>query len=186
MVLGTFVLFTLTFWGCSNSMEEIKQLTHQTVEQAQSTSANITMQYSDSGKVKIKLSAPFIERFITKTPPYDLMPQGLKIIFIDSLGNTDATVISNYAIHYPKQQILELSNDVRVYNADGDSLNSEHLTWNAKTQKILSDDFVKITTKDEIIYGDGFEANQDFTNYSIKHIKGIISIEEKTEDEDLQ
>ena len=177
-VLGTFMFITFTFIGCTNTMEDIKQLEHVTVEQATSTSRNISMQYSDSGKVKIKLSAPVIERFVVKEPPYDLMPEGLKIVFIDSLGNVEATVTSHYAIHYPKRQILELSNDVRVYNADGDSLNSEHLIWNAKTQKILSDDFVKITTEDEIIYGDGFEANQDFTNYNIKHIKGIISIDE--------
>ena len=71
-------------------------------------------------------------------------------------------------------------------DVDGDQLSSEHIIWTSKTQKISSDDFVKITTADEIIYGDGFEANQDFTDYKISHIKGVISIDEdqeSTEDE---
>ena len=36
---------------------------------------------------------------------------------------------------------------------------------------------MKFTTKDEIIYGDGFEANQDLSDYTMNHIKGIISVE---------
>ena len=36
--------------------------------------------------------------------------------------------------------------------------------------------FVKITTADEIIFGDGFESNQDFTKYKIFKIRGTISL----------
>ena len=43
-----------------------------------------------------------------------------------------------------------------------------------KKQKLLSDEFVKITTKDQIIYGDGFEANEDFTKYKIFKTRGTI------------
>ncbi|MEK7990027.1 MAG: hypothetical protein VSS52_003410, partial [Thiotrichaceae bacterium] len=64
------MFITLIFTGCTNTMEDIQHLDHETVEQATSTSRNISMQYSDSGKVKIKLSAPVIERFVVKTPPY--------------------------------------------------------------------------------------------------------------------
>ena len=166
-------------------MKEIEQLTIESVDLPVSTSKNIHLTFSDSATVKIKLFAPVIEQFSTQEVPYDLMPEGLTIQFLDSLGNVEAEVLSNYAIHYPKKNILELSNDVRVFNIDGDRLNSEHIIWNSKTQKITSDDFVKITTGDEVIYGDGFEANQDFTDYKISHIKGIISIDEEREDEDL-
>ena len=99
---------------------------------------------------------------------------------MDSLGSVESTVKSNYAIFYPKKELLELTNDVEVSNATGDRLNSEHLTWNSKTRRVKSDDFVKFTTQDEIIYGDGFEANQDLTDYTMNHIKGIISVEDES------
>ena len=63
-----------------------------------------------------------------------------------------------------------------VVNEKGEQLNTEHLVWDEKQEKLLSDEFVKITTKDEIIFGNGFEANQDFSKYRIFKIKGTISI----------
>ena len=177
---GFFLLvFFLGGTSCENSMEDIKRLESPTEDLSSSSSTDVTIQFSDSAEVKIILKAPTLERFTEEEIPYDLMPDGLRIEFLDSLGNVEAQVICNYAIHYPKSNILELSNDVQVFNKEGDHLNSERLVWNANTQKISSDDFVKITTQDEIIYGDGFVANQDFTDYEISHIKGIISIEDE-------
>ena len=63
----------------------------------------------------------------------------------------------------------------------GDKLNTEHLIWNAITKKIFTDEFVKITTKDETIWGDGLVANQDFSDYQIKNVKGQVYMK----DEDL-
>ncbi len=183
LVLGAFVfigIFVLS--GCEgNSLAEIDSLNLASKELPISTSHNVVLQYSDSGNIKIILKASVLEKYKNKgEPPYDLLPEGLEIEFIDSVGNVEAKVISKYAIHYPKKELLILSNDVRIFNIDGDKLNSEYMTWDAKSKKIKSDDFVKITTADEIIYGDGFEANQDFTNYKINHIKGIIAIEDES------
>ena len=66
--------------------------------------------------------------------------------------------------------------NVVVINEKGNQLNTEHLVWDEKQQKLLSNEFVKITTPDEIMYGTGFEANQDFSKYRIFNIKGTISL----------
>ena len=181
-LLRSFAILTLfiTAVGCENSISEIQQLSQNLDNLPASTSIDVSMQFSDSGKVQIRLIAPVLERYSASKSPYNLLPKGVEIQFIDSFGNLEATVISNYGIHYPDKNIVDLSDDVRVIHINGDLLNSEHLIWNAKTQKISSDDFVKITTADEIMYGDGFEANQDFTDYRINNIKGIISIEDET------
>ena len=82
-----------------------------------------------------------------------------------------------------EQKWMEAQTNVIVTNKDGDQLNTEQLIWDQAKQTIFSEEFVKITTKEEIIYGDGFESNENFTQYRIKHIKGIISVEE---DESVQ
>ena len=44
---------------------------------------------------------------------------------------------------------------------------------------------MKITTPDEIIYGDGLESNETFSKYQIKNIRGSISVnsdDEETEE----
>ena len=48
--------------------------------------------------------------------------------------------------------------------------------WDEGKELLSSDEFVKISTKDEIIYGEGFEANQDFSKYKIFKVKGRITI----------
>jgi len=56
------------------------------------------------------------------------------------------------------------------------------LIWLQDSSKIYTDEFVKITTADEIIMGEGMEANQDFTKWKIHKIKGIINIKEEDSD----
>lgn len=183
-VLGTFVLFGIMFLliGCSsNTIEEIDQLTEKGKKLPMTSSENLVLNFSDSGKVKVQISTPLLERYTgEENEPYDLMPQGLLIEFLDSLGVVESQVKSEYAVYYPKDELLELTKNVEVSNAKGDRLNSEQLVWNSKTKKVKSDDFVKFTTQDEIIYGDGFEANQDLTDYTMNHIKGIITVEDES------
>jgi hypothetical protein len=50
------------------------------------------------------------------------------------------------------------------------------LVWNEKIQKFYTEKFVKITTPTQIIYGDGLESNQNFSEYKIINIKGIIGV----------
>ena len=51
--------------------------------------------------------------------------------------------------------------------------------------RIFTEEYVKITTPDEIIYGDGLESNETFSKYQIKNIRGSISVnsdDEETEE----
>ena len=72
---------------------------------------------------------------------------------------------------------MEVKYNVEVVNVNGEKLNTEQLTWDEQKQKIVSNAFVKITTAEEIITGNGLEANQDFTQYEIKEITGTIRLE---------
>ena len=184
-MLGTFVFLGVAIFTSScggNSMDDIEQFVVDSETLPVSTSKNIKLVISDSGNIKVVMTAPVVERFANdEESPYDLLTEGMRVEFLDSLGVVEANVECEHAVHYPQKDILILTKNVEVYNIDGDKLNSEYLVWNAKTKKITSNDFVKITSGDEIIYGDGFEADQDFTNYEIKNIKGVIYID----DEDL-
>jgi hypothetical protein len=55
----------------------------------------------------------------------------------------------------------------------------EHLIWDRAENKIYSNEFVKITTDDEIIMGEGFESNEQFTKYRILKPKGTITKEDE-------
>lgn len=138
---------------------------------------NIEIIYSDSAKVKAKITAVQLDRYFNKVNGgYSVLPKGVKILFYDRNMNIQSQLTANYATRYDKTKVMEANSNVVVINEKGEQLNTEHLMWDEENKKIRSDEFVKITTADEIIYGQGLEANQNFTKYKIFNIKGTISL----------
>jgi len=173
-------LLTVFFAACENDIEKVKLLgTH---EQSPVVSAsNIKMLYSDSARVEVQVTAPVMNQYVTENP-YIEMPKGLKALFYDGMLNVKSRLSADYGVRYDKEQKMEARKNVVVVNEKGEQLNTEHLIWDERREKLLSDEFVKITRKDEIIYGTGFEANQDFTKYKIFNIKGTISVNKEKND----
>jgi LPS export ABC transporter protein LptC len=168
-----------TTFSCENNMEEVNTLTSKKnlpVDKAN----NIELIYSDSGRIKMKLTAPLSERFSGEFP-YLEFKKGVLVIFFDSLLKEESRISANYAIQKENEQIIEGRNNVEIINQKGEKLNTEQLFWNKKTQTIYTEKFVKITTKDEIIMGNGLEADQHFKKYKIKSVTGMISIKNETD-----
>jgi LPS export ABC transporter protein LptC len=167
-------VFTIFLASCENDIEKVKLLGQH--EQSPIESAkNIKIIYSDSARVEVELTAPVMNRYASENP-YMEMPKGFRAIFYDDALNESSRVTADYGIRYERDMKMEARKNVVVINEKGEKLNTEHLTWDERRGKLLSDEFVTITQKDEIIYGTGFEANQDFTKYKIFNIKGTISV----------
>ncbi|NQU84274.1 MAG: LPS export ABC transporter periplasmic protein LptC, partial [Mariniphaga sp.] len=94
----------------------------------------------------------------------------------DSNGEIISRITSDYAREYEKEQRWEAKNNVVAVNAQGDTLKTEFLIWEEKSEKIYSDKFVKIIRPDQIISGIGFEADQNLQNWKIKNPKGTIYV----------
>jgi LPS export ABC transporter protein LptC len=154
-----------------NSLADIKNFPNQSAK-------NIEILYSDSAKVKMKIFAPVLHRFSDEKEPYVEFPDGITVYFYTAQKEVESSLKSNYAIFYEIPDIWEAKEDVVVVNRDGDVINTELLIWERKKELLHSDKFVKITTKDEILYGEGFEADQNFTNYTIHKPTGVINLNE--------
>ncbi|MEP7170002.1 MAG: LPS export ABC transporter periplasmic protein LptC [Bacteroidota bacterium] len=166
-------LIAVIFYSCVNDKSKVDLVTKK-INLPVETATDISVLYSDSAKVKAKLTAPLMNHF-TAPKSYFEMPKGVDLKFYDDTLNVISTLTANYAINREEENIMEARNNVVVVNKKGEMLNTEHLIWNQKTKKIYSNEFAKITTKDEIIYGNGFEANEDFTKYKINKVKGTLS-----------
>jgi len=168
------VLLSIASIGCENDIEKVKLVTSKDrtpVEHA--TGLNIV--YSDSSEMKVRVVAKLMNRYQGEDP-YTEMPEGVKVEFFDKDLKPSTTMTAKRAVKREKAQQMEAFGNVEVVNAKGEKLNTEHLVWNEITKKISSEEFVKITTPDKIIYGKGFESNQDFTSYRIFKITGTINI----------
>jgi LPS export ABC transporter protein LptC len=171
----TLLIFTVaTIFSCENDLDKVKLYSKGNLS-PQETATNIKILYSDSAKLQVEITAPVLYHFETETP-YIEMPTGLRAVFYDNDLNVKSKLDADYGIRYERERKMEARKNVTVVNQKGEQLNTEHLIWDEKKEKLYSNDFVKITTKDEIIFGNGFEANQDFSKYKIFNIKGTISI----------
>ncbi|HCQ29628.1 MAG TPA: LPS export ABC transporter periplasmic protein LptC, partial [Flavobacteriales bacterium] len=83
------------------------------------------------------------------------------------------------AVFNQKTHIFDARGNVVVKNLEkNQQLNTEHLIWNQEQGKILSDEFVKITTDEQIIMGEGLEADESFETYQINKITGTITLQD--------
>ena len=71
-----------------------------------------------------------------------------------------------------------MEGNVVFENDKGEKLETEKLIWEEKNASIRTESAIRITTPNEIITGYGLEADEDFSNYSIRNISGIVNVEE--------
>ena len=62
-------------------------------------------------------------------------------------------------------------------NTEGDILETELLFWSEPRESVWSDRFVRITGKDQIIMGTGFESDPRLTKWKIKNVSATIYID---------
>jgi LPS export ABC transporter protein LptC len=172
-----FVFSILTFiFACKNdNIEKIQVLTASDNLPIE-VGTNILLNYTDSGLVKAKVFAPTLERFDNDKSNQSIMKKGITAYFYNNQKKITSYIKSKYAIRDDRARTMTVKNDVIVVNIKGDTLRTELLIWDEKTNKINTNEAVKITTPDEIIYGDGLESNTEFSQYKIFKIKGIISL----------
>lgn len=169
-----FFVTSIIFASCENDIEKVKLLSEHELAPVETASV-IRILYSDSAKVQVEIMAKELNRYETDNP-YIEMPKGLQANFFDDSMHVKSKLTADYGIRYERDQKMEARKNVVVVNEKGETLNTEHLIWDEKSEKLKSDEFVKITKKGEIIMGTGFEANQDFSKYKIFNIKGTIPI----------
>lgn len=133
--------------------------------------------YSDSAKIVAKLSAKKIDHYVTNKS-FTVMPRGIVVEFYNGAEEPETKMQANYAIKYDDKEIVEAKGNVIIINEKGDKLNTEHIIWDEKNDKITTNVAVKITTSKEVLYGDGLESNQSFTKYKILKLRGSFQVNE--------
>ena len=171
--------------ACENDMQEINTVVNTNEASLPiESSKDIEILYSDSAQVKMKLKAGVIDRYIGENSYFE-MTSGVEVFFYKPYPQVESELKADYAIGFNAKNggidSMEAKRNVFVRNEKGDILNTEHLIWNASKKKIYTPEFVKITTQDEIIWGNGLEAEEDFSRYEIKQVKGQINIKDTTQ-----
>lgn len=138
---------------------------------------DVETMYSDSGKVTLLVRTPLIQQYSNEEQPYTLFPEGLTVLFYDKKTEPQASISAQYARYTEKDELWELRDSVVAVNTDGDILETELLFWSEPRESVWSDRFVRITGKDQIIMGTGFESDPRLSKWKIKNVTATIYVE---------
>ena len=164
------------FTSCENDVEEVNELNNEEIFPDQEL-RDADVLYSSSGRVKFRMKAPLVEQY-GGDEHYNEMPEGVEVEIYDSTMTVSSRLTSNYAIDIAHDKKMEAKDDVVVINDKGEKLNTEHLIWNMQKEEIRSDVFVKITTPQQVLMGEGLISNQDFSDYKILKPRGVINLQD--------
>jgi len=174
------VAVTMLF-ACKNDLREIAAIDFSSDTIPDVSARNIDFTFSDSARVQVRLTGPVMHAYEGEDP-YMLFPDGFKVEFYDSVMNITTTITGKYGIHYRAKGFMEARKNVVVTNYEtGERLDTEELIWDQNKEIIYSNKFVKITSEDGVIYGDGLDAEQDFSKRRIINPSGEIEVKDDEE-----
>ena len=151
LILLPFVLLT----ACTNDLKDVMRLPKNELSPSQ-IGDSVTMLYTDSAQLKIVLKANRMLLFNKNvSEPFTILPKGVYVTFFDEEEKISATLQADYAVRYDVSHLMEVKYAVKVVNRNGQTLETEKLTWNENSKRIYTDAAVKITTDKEIIMGKG-------------------------------
>jgi LPS export ABC transporter protein LptC len=133
--------------------------------------------YSDSAKVEVKITAPTLLRHNGQNIKQEFS-DGLLVEFFDAYQRTTGRLSAKYGERIEGDYKIVVRDSVVWESNNGEKLETEELTWDERTKMIYTNKYVTLIRSDEIIFGYGFEADQDFKRSSIKAAQGRIKVDE--------
>jgi len=140
---------------------------------------NFQTVFIDTGKRQLVMSSTLMEKYDNSGFPYSEFKTGINVLFYDGNKEPVASVNSKYAKYTETNKIWELRDSVVVINEMNETLETELLNWNQDKDLIYTDRYVKITSKDQVIHGFGFESDSRLKKYKIKKVQATIYLNEE-------
>ena len=171
------VLAAFASFSCESKIEMIPK--SDILSYPTSSGKDIETVLTDSGKVKLILTAPLVEQYNVKDAPYTEFRQGIKVIIYEGKEVPSGFITAKYAKYTNDDDTWTLKDSVIVINENNDKLETELLNWDQKKDFIYTDRFVKITTNTLIMQGFGFESDSHLNHRKIKRVSAEIYLDEE-------
>ena len=128
---------------------------------------NSTLVTTSIGKVEAKIRFGHMSKF-NQSNEYKF-DQNLHVDFYDKNGEPTSWLTSDRGTLNENTNMMTASGNVVAHSDSANlTLYTETLFWNEQRRKIISNDRVMLTTKQDTLYGLGFESEIDFSKWVIK------------------
>ena len=178
IIVVAFATVSCFLASCSDRPEKVEAITDRANTPSLRATEVLTV-ISDSGVTRYRMNAQEWVIYDQAEEPYWDFPKGIRMEKFNTQLDVDAEIESDYAIHYDKKRLWDLRDNVKAINLEGEQFECDQLFWDQNTERIYSDSRIKITQKDKIIIGYGFESNQSLTKYVIRNTEGIFPMSEE-------
>ena len=174
-------LVVAMLFSCEGNLKGVQEM--EIPEDApQAIGTGINLKYTDSGKVVAVLRSDLMKDFSNKEFPYREFPEGLEVDFFDDEEKN--TVIADYGVIYSNTGLIDLQGNVVVITSDSTELTAEQLYWDQSNNWVFTDQPNTIRFKNGALnVGQGFDSNQEFSNFRSRSNVGVQIIEEELEEE---
>ena len=135
----------------------------------------VTSYLSTGGKLKAKLTAPFMLRYYDSVPRVEF-PNTLHVDFYNDSMQVESYLDAKKASYYEQQSRVILTDSVVVIRINGDTLKTNELFWEQNLHKLFTTSDVEIRQKTKTIFGKGFESDEQLRNFRIDSITGILLV----------
>ncbi|HZY37799.1 MAG TPA: LPS export ABC transporter periplasmic protein LptC [Mucilaginibacter sp.] len=180
--LPAMFLCMLTLGSCENSLNDIKKIASKEEDRPISTSTNVEVIYSDSAKVKARMTTPLMVELDDPKNAYHEMPKGVKVVFYEDDLSVKGTITSDYAIQKDKENIIDFKKNVVVTNAQGQTFTSDELIDDVGNKKFYTYKPVEINMGNgDVMRGVGAHCNATMYPWTIDHSIGTFHVDEKDE-----
>ena len=126
------------------------------------------------GQLSVELQAP-LQREYTNGDVH--FPEGIWITNYDDEKQKSSEIKADSGFYFQGDNIYEARGNVRLRNLrNGNLLETEKLTWNPTTERVYTDQDVRIEDNEDVHMGKGLNASDDFSEYRILKPQGTLEL----------
>ena len=180
LILPVVIAGTALLSACENDLKDLPKMSNNEATKPVETYTDVDVIYSDSAKVKARMTSPLMIELDDGKSPYHEMPKGVKIIFYDDNLAVKGTLTADYAIMKDKENIIDFKRHVVLTNAQGQTFKSEELIDDQADKKFYTDKPVEINMGNgEVMQGVGAHCNASMYPWTIDRSTGIFPVDDK-------
>ena len=120
---------------------------------------------TDAGKPEWTLHARSAAMFNARNV---LVARGVRVDFFDEKGNRSSTLTAREGEMHQVRRDMVARGNVVLQTTEGTRMSTESLRFLNETQKIVSDDFVRVERQGDVLTGYGFESDPGLKHFEFK------------------
>ncbi len=173
-LLGCAIFFALI--SCEEDLAEINK--NKNVNFPSQVIYNSEILQRDSGMIKLRATAPLIEKYELIDSPYIVARKGINILFHDKKKpDSPGSIKADFAKFNERKKFYEARGNIRIVSSDKQMFAMQSVFWDQNKKLIYTTDTVYVTDKDgsTLVGANGMRAKDDFSEYTFFNNSGDIN-----------